>query len=121
MWKFLLVASLGTFFGLLFGLPPAIAVCATNLPWFPWGLAASIPGLIVGDVLAWLVVRYVFGMTILKLQTPTRRRLAGAVADLQRLETERLRRADARYGKEAEDEIIWNELLDLEFHDTDRS
>jgi len=121
MWKFLLIASLGTFFGLLFGLPPAIAVCATDLPWFPWGFAAAVPGLIVGDVLAWLVVRYLFGLTILKTGTSTGRRLAGAVADLQRLEAERRRRSDSRYGKEAEDQIIWNELLDLEFHDSDRN
>lgn len=120
----LLTAGFGTVFGLLFGLPPAIAICATGVPWFPWGLAASIPGLIVADVLAYLVARFVFGLRLFRgrrvADTAAARRLGDAVEKLERFRSERKRRHDPGYEKRTEDRIIWNELLDLELQDIDQ-
>jgi hypothetical protein len=75
------------------------------------------------------VVRFVLGARLPEPFRPVRRRviidspanhrLADAVGELERLESERVRSRDRRYGKRAEDRIIWNELLDLELQDID--
>ena len=48
-----------------------------------------------------------------------RKRLAAAVAALDRLDSERARYHDFRLGKTAEDRIVWGELVDLELQDID--
>jgi len=51
--------------------------------------------------------------------SPRARRLADEQAQLERLDAERLRRADASFGRTAEERIVWNELLELELQDLD--
>ena len=46
-------------------------------------------------------------------------RLAGAKACLDYLDLERERRADPDFGRRTEDQIIWRELLELEFQDAE--
>jgi hypothetical protein len=53
-----------------------------------------------------------------RMQT-ARRRLAEAVARLERLDVERERRSDSRFGKTAENRIIWGELIELELQEID--
>ncbi len=56
------------------------------------------------------------------LSQPTsdiRGRLAAEMAQLELLRTERDRLGDPAYEKGAEDEIIWNELVELELQDID--
>jgi hypothetical protein len=48
-----------------------------------------------------------------------RRRLAEVKARLDMLHAERDRLGDPAYEKAAEDEIIWNELIELELQDID--
>ena len=48
-----------------------------------------------------------------------RQRLAAEKAGLEQLDAERERRGDSRFGRAAEDRIVWNELLDLELQDID--
>jgi hypothetical protein len=128
--KLLLIGGLGLLFGLLFGLPPAMALCSAGLPWIPWGLAGFIPGLIVANMLACLVVKFVLGVPLPKPSdplvirrprkcAPSCQRLADAAATLELLDVERKRRRDSHYEKRVEDRIIWNELLDLELQDID--
>jgi len=50
---------------------------------------------------------------------PTRQRLAEEKAHLEQLDAERRRRRDSRFGKVAEDRIIWFELIELELQDLD--
>jgi hypothetical protein len=52
-----------------------------------------------------------------RMQT-TRYRLAAAVARLERLDVERERWGDSRFGKTAEN-IIWGELIELELQEID--
>jgi len=52
-------------------------------------------------------------------KSDSRRRLAEAVAQLQMWQAERDRRGDPAYEKAAENEIIWNELVELELQDID--
>lgn len=52
-------------------------------------------------------------------QTVIQKRLASAVACLDRLVCERLDRGDPQFGKEVEERIVWRELLDLEFQEFD--
>jgi hypothetical protein len=49
----------------------------------------------------------------------TRHRLADAVARLERLEAERERRGDSRFGKITENRIVWGELIQLELQEID--
>jgi len=49
----------------------------------------------------------------------SRRRLAEAVACLERLDGERERLGDSRYGKTTENRIIWGELVELELQEID--
>jgi hypothetical protein len=49
----------------------------------------------------------------------TRQRLSEAMARLERLDAERERRADARFGKTTENRIIWGELIELEMQEID--
>jgi hypothetical protein len=46
-------------------------------------------------------------------------RLSEAVARLERLDAERERRADARFGKITENRIVWSELIELEMQEID--
>lgn len=46
-------------------------------------------------------------------------RLAEGAARLTRLDEERDRRGDTRFGKTAEDRIVWSELIDLEMQEVD--
>jgi len=48
-----------------------------------------------------------------------RQRLAEAVACLERLDGERERLRDSRYGKTTENRIIWGELVELELQEID--
>jgi len=48
-----------------------------------------------------------------------RERLAEAVARLERLDAERERRCDSRFGRTAESRIIWGELIELELQEID--
>jgi len=50
---------------------------------------------------------------------PSRQRLSEAVARLEQIDAERERRADARYGKTAENRIVWSELIELEVQEID--
>lgn len=126
----LLITGLGFLFGLLFALPPALAVRSAGLHWFPFGIAALLPGMCASTMLAWLVVKFVFDAELpvfghsplrrrLIAASPVRDRLAEAADRLERLENERIRRRDFRYDKRVEERIIWNELLDLELQDVD--
>jgi hypothetical protein len=51
-------------------------------------------------------------------QTPDRR-LAESVARLARLDAERERRGDSSFGKTAENQIVWGELIELELQEMD--
>jgi hypothetical protein len=53
-----------------------------------------------------------------RMQT-TRHRLAEAVARLERLDAERERRGDSRFGQTTENRIIWGELIELELQEID--
>jgi hypothetical protein len=53
-----------------------------------------------------------------QMQT-ARHRLAEAVARLERLDVERERQGDSRFGKTAENGIIWGELIELELQEID--
>jgi len=46
-----------------------------------------------------------------------RHRLAEAVARLERLEAERERQGDSRFGKTTENRIVWGELIELELQE----
>ena len=66
------------------------------------------------------------GAVVVSRRTPppapnseTRRRLAEEMARLQMLQVERDRLGDPAYEKTVEDEIIWNELVELEIQDID--
>ncbi len=48
-----------------------------------------------------------------------RQRMAEEVARLERLDAERERRGDSRFGMTTEDRIIWRELIDLELQEID--
>jgi hypothetical protein len=48
-----------------------------------------------------------------------RERLAEAVARLERIGAERERRGDSRFGRTAENRIIWGELIELELQEID--
>jgi hypothetical protein len=125
----LLTTGLGIIFGLLLALPPALAVRSSGLGWFPFGFATLLPGMVSANLLAYLVVRFVFGARLpeplrplrlrMNIDSPTSQRLADAVGQLQQLERERVRCRDRRYGRRAEERIIWNELLDLELQEID--
>ena len=49
----------------------------------------------------------------------SRQRLAEAVGRLERLDAERERRGNPRFGKTAEARIIWGELIELELQEID--
>ena len=49
----------------------------------------------------------------------SRQRLAEAVARIERLDAERERRGDSRFGRTTENRIIWGELLELEMQEID--
>jgi hypothetical protein len=49
----------------------------------------------------------------------TRQRLTEAVAHLERVEAERERRGNSRFGKTTEDRIVWGELIELELQEID--
>ena len=49
----------------------------------------------------------------------SRRRLAESMARMERLDAERERRGDSRYGKTIENGIIWSELIELEMQEID--
>jgi hypothetical protein len=49
----------------------------------------------------------------------TRQRLTEAVARLERVEAERERRGDSRFGKTTENRIVWGELIELELQEID--
>jgi hypothetical protein len=125
----LLTTGLGMMFGLLLALPPALAVRSSGLAWFPFGFATVLPGMVAANLLAYLVVRFVLGARLPEPYRPRRRRmiidspinhrLSDAVGQLERMESERVRCRDRRYGKRAEERIIWNELLDLELQEID--
>ena len=53
-----------------------------------------------------------------RMQT-ARQRLAEAVARLECLDAERERRGDSRFGRTAENRIIWGELIELELQEID--
>ncbi len=125
-----LTIALGITFSILLALPPALAIRSAGLPWIPFGVAALLPGVVAAAILAYIVTRFVFGAglpepagPIIKPQAPgeapASRRLADAVAQLEHLENERIRRRDCRYDKRVEERIIWNELLDLELQEID--
>jgi hypothetical protein len=126
----LLTTGLGFVFGLLFALPPALALRSVGLRWFPFGIAALLPGICASTLLAYLAVKFVFGAELPDFypslirrrslpQSPVRDRLAEAAARIEGLENERIRRRDCRYEKRVEERLIWNELLDLELQDVD--
>jgi len=52
-------------------------------------------------------------------ESDTHRRLAAEKAQLEMLEAERVRLGDPAYDKETEEQIIWNELVELELQDID--
>ena len=49
----------------------------------------------------------------------TRHRLREGVACLERLDAERERHGDSRFGKTTEDRIVWGELIELELQEID--
>jgi hypothetical protein len=57
--------------------------------------------------------------TEMKRVQTARLRLAEAVARLERLDAERDRRGDSRFGRTAENRIIWGELIELELQEID--
>jgi hypothetical protein len=57
--------------------------------------------------------------TEMKRMQTARQRLAEAVARLERLDAERERRGDSRFGRTAENRIIWGELIELELQEID--
>lgn len=54
-----------------------------------------------------------------KRMQKARHRLAEAVGRLERLDVERERQGDSRFGKTAENGIIWAELIELELQEID--
>lgn len=52
-------------------------------------------------------------------KTVVETRLAQAKASLDYLDLERSRRADPEFGRLLEDQIIWRELLELEFQEAE--
>jgi hypothetical protein len=57
--------------------------------------------------------------TEMKTMQTARQRLAEAVARLERLDAERERRGDSRFGRTTESRIIWGELIELELQEID--
>lgn len=57
--------------------------------------------------------------TSMKRMLMARQRLAEAVARLERLDAKRERRGDSRFGRTAENRIIWGELIELELQEID--
>ena len=57
--------------------------------------------------------------TEMKRMQTARQRLAEAVARLERLDAERERRSDSRFGRTTESRIIWGELIELELQEID--
>lgn len=53
------------------------------------------------------------------LKTAVQTRLAQAKSSLDYLDLERTQRADPAFGRLLEDQIIWRELLDLEFQEAE--
>ena len=53
------------------------------------------------------------------LKTAVQTRLAQAKASLDYLDLERSRRAEPAFGRLLEDQIIWRELLELEFQEAE--
>ena len=49
----------------------------------------------------------------------TRQRMAEAVVRLERLDAERERRGESRFGRTTENRIIWSELIELEMQEID--
>lgn len=53
-----------------------------------------------------------------RAECPTRKRLSKAAARLRNIELVRNHRRDQEFGKAAEEQIIWRELLELEMQQT---
>jgi len=129
-----LTSGLGVIFGLFFGLPPAFAIHSIGLTWMPYGFGVLLSGLVVGHALSYLVVTFLIALSpsrtpVIQLvrtarlakrpSSPIRKRLAQEIAVLERLDAERDRLHDCRFGATTEQRIIWSELLDLELQDID--
>jgi hypothetical protein len=129
---------LTTGLGILFGVPPIVALQALGLTWPLYAVAAI--ALIVGFVLAYSIVGFVVtapvtpapvevppsqGTMSFKQPPPGRtptvidQRLAAEKADLDRLDDERQHLGNPAFGGTEEQRIIWSELLDLELQDID--
>jgi hypothetical protein len=133
-------AAWGTVIGMFFGLPPAIAAHSMGMPWVPYDIGVIIAGLVVGLLMAF-TVEALFPRKPSSIHPPAavlktrsspanarsgrssaiaiRRRLAEEKASLDRLDAQRGRPASSRFGKTAEDRIVWSELLELELQDID--
>jgi hypothetical protein len=137
----LLAISAGTVIGLFFGLPPAFGTHAMGLPWFPYGVATMIIGLVIGLSMAF-TAEAVFlphekpdaepaespqaspvpertNKSRWQRETSIRRRLAEEKERLERLDAERRVRDFSGAGKNRQERIVWSELLELELQDVD--
>lgn len=122
--------------GLAFGLPSAWGALALGLHWAPQGIAILTAGVADALIITFLAdsvsretdarrppeparpsVRTTPALE--RRCTAARHRLTREKEFLDSLDRERESRGDSRYGKTAEDRIVWNELLDLELQDID--
>lgn len=131
----LLTSGCGVVFGLLFGLPPAYAVYSAGAPFLPWSIGALLIGLLVGYLLSFLLLSFVFradatvvalpprpsviAHRVVEAHTVVEVRMAEEKERLDRMEAERDVRHDRSFEKTTEQRIIWSELLELELEDLD--
>ena len=129
----------GCALGILFSIPSVFGLRGLGLKGAPYGVAVMVAGLVSALLVAFLTDHIVpcerrsrhrsralhppGSATRAKSGGSTmdeiRQRLAAEKAGLEELDAERERRGDSRFGKAAEDRIVWNELLDLELQDID--
>ena len=137
----LLTCGCGAVFGLLFGLPPAIAIYSAGAPFIPWSAGVLVIGLFAGYLLAFLLLSFVYRPFVTMVTVPrsdrpaprvvhpprngknpatvTGLRMAEEKARLDHMEAERNARHDRSFEKVTEQRIIWSELLELELEDLD--
>jgi hypothetical protein len=135
--KILLTTALGILFGLLFGIPPALAL--QRLGFIRLAYVAVAMALLVGLSLAYSLVGFVIAPPVAPPPTeeaPPRnttapppcanrtitavdKRLADAKACLDAIDDERQHLGRPAFGETTEQRMIWRELLDLELQDID--
>jgi len=107
-----------------------------GLSWLPYCVSVILAGLFAGFSLSYLVITFLFDVNCRRVRPATREnvpvlappksatstireRLAEGNNLLVRLDGERERRHDSRFGTMTEQRIVWGELLELELQDID--